>query len=60
VIQGSHAQLEMPRTRLKQNSNESISTNRVVASRSGVANGTSAMPNVNNVRVPQPASTKRL
>src|SRR5579871_5755344 len=55
VIHGSHAQLEMPRDRLKQNSSDRTSTSRVFASRNFPVNGTSAIPKMNKTRVPQPA-----
>ena len=54
VIHGSHAQLEMPRDRLKQNSSPMSNASRLPASRN-VATGTSAMAKMNSTRTPQPA-----
>ena len=55
MIHGSHAQLEMPRERLKPNSSISISASRLSAFRKKPVSGTSAIPKINMTRVPQPA-----
>ena len=60
VIHGSHAQLEMPRDRLKQNSSISISASRLSALRNTPVSGTNAIAKMNMTRVPQPAYTNRL
>ena len=55
VIHGSHAQLEMPRDRLKQNSSISISARQLSGFRKMLVSGTSAIAKINMTRVPQPA-----
>src|SRR6266542_437099 len=59
VIQGSHAQLEMPRDRLKQNNSARSKASRLAAVRNAPVKGTSAMMKMNVTRVLQPARTKR-
>src|SRR5262245_44117770 len=59
VIHGSHAQLEMPRERLKQNRNINMSASRVELSRND-RSGTNAIRKINMIRVPHPPSTNFL
>src|SRR5262249_34962241 len=54
-IQGSQAQLEMPRDRLKQKSSINISASRFLASKKTPVSGTRDMAKMNMTRVPQPA-----
>src|SRR5204862_197838 len=54
VIQGSHAQLEIPRERLKAKRSRRISARRLVGFRNTCVIGTSAIPKMNITRIPQP------
>src|SRR5260221_14412038 len=55
VIQGSQAQLEIPRERLKAKSSRRINARRLVGFRNTCVIGTSAIPKMNITRIPQPA-----